>query len=200
MSASLLLILLVASSPSPSDVFERITAQEAAKRFSQCGLGPVTIRYEAELQEDVLVASEAKSATDDQLACADKAVSFYTLELPPSAQHRYDALREARLSGVFKAQARARLSAQGLLNRVPTYQKGITDEAAFTRQVEGLCGPRAKGAFQSKFGFHAVSPQWMMRELNPPDRGEKVFSCLMDVTMAAGFDVGFIGNEYTGAR
>jgi hypothetical protein len=190
-------LLVIAASPlSPFDFFERITAQEAAKRASQCGLGRVTIRYEADLQEDVLIASLAGTPTDKQLACADKAVSFYTLELPPSVQPRYDAMRDARLSGLFQAQARAWLSARGLLNQVPKYQEGVTDDAVFTRKLESLCGPRAKGAFQSKFGFHALSPEWVTRELNPPDRGEEVFSCLMNATTAVGYKVGFIGNEY----
>lgn len=192
----MLLILLVAPTSASSDVFERITAQEAVKRISQCGFGPVTTRYEADLQEDVLTANGAKSATDKQLACADKAASFYTLELPPTVQRRYDAIREARLSGVFQARAREWLSARGLLNRVPKYQEGITDDAAFTRQVEGLCGPRAKGAFDSKFGFHALSPEWIRRELDPSDRDEEPFFCLMNVTTAAGYKFGFIGSEY----
>lgn len=85
MLASVALLALAAPS-SLTDAFERITAQEAAKRVSQCGLGHVTSRYEADLEEDVLVASEATTPTDEQLACADKAVSFYTLELPPSVQ------------------------------------------------------------------------------------------------------------------
>lgn len=195
MLASVALLALAAPS-SLTDAFERITAQEAAKRVSQCGLGHVTSRYEADLEEDVLVASEATTPTDEQLACADKAVSFYTLELPPSVQARYAAIREARLSGLFQAEARDWLSARGLLTRIPKYQEGLTDDAAFTRTVETLCGPRAKGAFQSKFGFHALSPDWAKRELNASRHGEEAFYCLMNITAVAGFKFGIIGNEY----
>ncbi|MCA1653944.1 MAG: hypothetical protein ABR588_00575 [Sphingomicrobium sp.] len=190
-----ILILVAAPASMPFDVFERITAQEAANRVAQCGLAPVTTRYDADLHEDLLTATPVNLATDEQLACADKAASYYTLELPPSAQPRYDAIREARLSAVFKAQARVWLSARGLLNQVPEYRVGITNDALFTRRIESLCGPRARGAFQSKFGFHAVSPDWVKRNLNPPERGGEVLSCLMNVTTVAGFEFGFIGNE-----
>lgn len=181
----------------PSSVFERITAQEAANRFAQCGLGPVTIRWNDPEYggEDILVAKSVKSATDEQLRCAEKAVSYYTLELPPEIERRFEAVREARLAPVFQAQARTWLAARGLLNRLPKYQQGVTDDAAFTRTIETLCGPHAKGAFQSKLGFHALSPAWVNRELSH-DRGDKVFACLMNAMTATGFKFGFIGNEY----
>ena len=194
---ALMLLLVAAPSSVPLDAFERITPQEAAKRLGQCGLGPVTTRYEALLDEDVLIATTVKSPTDEQLRCADKAVSFYTLKLPPNVQPHYEAMREARLTRLFEAQARAWLSARGLLSKVPKYQKGVTDDAAFTRQIETLCGPGATGAFQSKFGFHVLSPDWAKREFYLPDRsGGEVLMCLMHVTTVAGFEFGFIGNEY----
>jgi hypothetical protein len=192
-------MLLLMAAPDPGALgFDRITAQEAAKRFSQCGLGPVTIRLNDPDRggEDILVATGVKSATDEQLRCADKAVSYYTLELPPEIERHFEALREQRLAPVFQAQARSWLSARGLLNRLPRYQEGVTDDGAFTRQVESLCGPHAKGAFQSSFGFHVLSPEWVKRELGPPKRGDEVLPCLINATTAAGFEFGFIGNEY----
>jgi len=185
-----------ASMNSLTGAFERMTAQEAAKRFAQCGLGPVTTRYDSLLDEDLLIAPDAKSATDEQLARADKAVSYYTLELPPTVQRRYDALHEARSNAKFKEQARAWLSARGLLNQVPEYRNGVTNDALFTRRIEGLCGPQANGAFQSELGFHAVSPDWIKRNLDPPEKGGEVLTCLMNVASVAGFKFGFVGNEY----
>jgi hypothetical protein len=196
-------IFLLVAAPSSSpydgferDAFERITVQEAANRLAQCGFGPVTTRYDADLDEDVLIATGAKSATDEQLACADRAVSYYTLQLSPNIQPHYDAKREARLSELFQTQARDWLAARGLLNRLPKYQEGVTNDAGFARQVESLCGPRAKGAFESKFGVHAFSPEWIRRELKPTASDQGVFWCLVSATTAAGFKVGFIGNEY----
>ena len=177
-------------------VVERITPQEAAKRVSQCGLGPVTTYYEPDLQEDIIVASSAQSATDDQLACAYKVVGFYyTLELPLSVQPRFDAMLGAAGDVWARAEAHEWLSARGLVNRVPKYQAGVTDDGAFTRQVEALCGRQAKGAFQSKYGFHALSPDWA-RQLGLPPKGKGVeaLSCLVNATAIAGFTFGFIGN------
>lgn len=189
-------LLALAAQSSALPAVERITAQEAAKRVSQCGLGPVTTHYESELQEDVLVASSAQSATDEQLACAYKVVAFYyTLDLPSNVQARFDAMLEAKAEIWMKAQARDWLSARGLLDRVPAYQKGVTDDGAFTRQVEALCGPRAKGAFQSKYGFHALSPEWSKQFGLPPKRkAVEALSCLSYATAVAGFKFGFIGN------
>lgn len=190
-----LLGLLATSSALPA--VQRITPEEAAKRVSQCGLGPVTTRYDSDLQEEILIAGSAQSATDEQLACAYKVVGFYyTLDLPPNVQRRFDEILGAAADARARAEAREWLSARGLLNRVPEYQTGVTDDSAFTRQVEALCGPQAKGAFQSKHGFHALSPDWAKQLGLPPKReGMEAFSCLMNATAYAGFTFGFIGNE-----
>jgi hypothetical protein len=196
--ASILLLIAAAQSSNPLDTVERITPQEAAKRFTRCGLGPVTIRWnDPEMGgEDIIVATGVRSATDEQLRCADRAVSYYTLELLPDIQRRFLAIREARFAPVFQAQARAWLSARRLLRRVPRYRRGETDDATFTRQVEKLCGPDAQGAFQSQYGFHAVSPDWVRRNLGPPHKGDHALLCLMNVGAVADFKIGFIGNEY----
>jgi hypothetical protein len=190
-------LLALAAPSSALSTIERVPPQEAAKRVSQCGLGSVTTHYEPDLQEDVLVASNAQSATDGQLACAYTIVGFYyTLELPPNVQRRFDAMLEAKAEVWMKAQARDWLSARGLLDRVPKYQNGVTDDGVFTRQVEALCGSQATGAFHSKYGFHALNPDWVKRKLNPADASSDALTCLMNVTAVAGFEFGFIGNEY----
>lgn len=183
------------SSDGIGTLFEQITPKVAAERISQCGLGEVSIRYEEVLQAEVLTVAGATSVSDEQLACADKAASYYDLELPPAVQPRYDSIRDARLSAYFLKEAQAWLTERGLLERVPKYQAGVTDDEAFTPQVETLCGPRAKGAFQSQYGFHAISPDWVQRNLAPFEEGAEVLACLMNVARVAGFDIGFIGNE-----
>ena len=189
-------VLMSLSSPNEvGTLFERITPQVAAERITRCGLGEVTIRYEEVLQSEVLTAAEATSVSDEQLACADKAASYYDLELPPAVQPRYDAIRNARLSAHSLQQARAWLAERGLLERVPRYQAGVTDDGAFTRELEGLCGPRATGAFQSEYGFHALSPDWAQRNFEPFEEGAEVLACLMNAARVAGFEFGFIGNE-----
>lgn len=192
-----ILLFMAAQASTPFGV-ERITAQEAAKRFAQCGLGPATIRWNDPDSggEDILVAMDVKSASDEQLRCADKAVSYYTLELPPEIENRFLTLQQDRLAAVFRAQARAWLAVHKLLDRVPSYKRGVTDDATFTRHVESLCGPRTKGAFQSAYGFHVLSPDWVKRELPVSKRSAEAFECLTNVTTAAGFEFGLIGNEY----
>jgi hypothetical protein len=189
-----LLMSLALSSERAEEVFEQITPQVAADRISECGLGEVSIRYEEVLQSEVLTAGGAKSVSDVQLACADKAASYYDLELPPNVQPRYDAIRDARLSSHFLKEAQAWLAERGLLERVPEYQAGVTDDGSFTQQIESLCGPRAKGAFQSEYGFHAISPDWAQRNFKPFEEGAEVLTCLMNATRVAGFEIGFIGN------
>jgi hypothetical protein len=182
------------SSNGVETLFEQITPEVAAERISQCGLGTVTIRYDEVLQSEVLTAAEATSVSDEQLACADKAASYYCLELPPAVQPRYDAIRGARLSAFFLKEAQAWLSARGLLERVPRYEAGVSNDDDFSRQLERLCGPRANGALQSEYGFHAISPDWMQRNIEPSKEGAEVLTCLMNVARVAGFDIGFIGN------
>jgi len=188
-------VLLAAPSHSLSDSFDRITANEAARRVARCGLGPARTRFDELLQEEFIVAQQAKSATDKQLACADKAASWYGLRLRASIQPRYEALRGARTSRLALADSRAWLASRGLLGKIPKYREGVTDDAVFSRQLEALCGPKATGAFQSELGFHTYSPAWEKRELRPPDLGRDVIPCLLNVTTAAGFRTGFIGNE-----
>lgn len=188
--------LLFASTSGPLDNIERITPEVAVERVAKCGFGPVTIRYEDWLQSHILKVANASSATEEQLVCIDRAASYYDVELPPNVQPRFNAIREARWSAVFLAEARQWLSTRGLLGKVPKYVEGTTDEATFTREVEKLCGPRAQGAFQSQYGFHALSPDWAKKLGMPPKAEEhEAFSCLMNVTTVAGFNVGFIGNE-----
>jgi hypothetical protein len=196
-SAFLALAAWASSGGGPLESLERITPEMAVERAAKCGLGPVTIRYDDELQSDILSAPNAALATEDQLRCLDNATGFgIFVELPSGLQPRFDVVREARASALMMVEAREWLSKRGLMDRVPKYVPGTTDDATFTREVERLCGPRANGAFQSKYGVHAVSPDWV-KQMGMPTKAEdtEVLSCLMNVTSVAGFKIGFIGNE-----
>lgn len=181
----------------PSERMERITPEMAVERAAKCGLGPATIRYEDELQSDILSIPNAASATESQLSCLDSATGFgIFVELPASLQPRFDTLREARASAMMRVEAREWLAKRGLLDRVPKYVPGMTDDAAFTQAVEQLCGPGTNGAFQSQYGSHALSPEWIKGlGLPPKDEDMEAMSCLLNVTTVAGYRVGFIGNE-----
>lgn len=194
--AFIALALWSASTNGHFDQMERITAEEAVKRAKKCGLGGVTIRYGPEWQLEILTVTDAAEASDSQLDCLDKATGWSIfVELPADIQHRFDAIREARVSAIMLVEDRKWLGERGMLGRVPEYMPGVTDAGAFTREVEKLCGPRADGAFQSEYGFHALSPSWLDKVGMPlKPENEEVFMCLLKVTRVAGFEVGFIGN------
>ncbi len=182
------------TAPTPS-----LSLQEAAEHVSRCGFGTVSTKYDPDLREDVLIANDAQSVTDEQLACAFRVIDFdYTLQLPANVQPRLDAMLEAKATSRAKSDARSWLAARNLLDRVPAYQKGLTNEATFTREIEKLCGSKAKGAFQSKYGFHTLSPDWFMRLGMPPKpEASEALTCLFHVAALTDFKVGFIGNEAT---
>jgi hypothetical protein len=176
---------------------ERITPAVAAERASKCGLGPATIEYVDELQSRILTVADATSATESQLICLERAVGrAVQVKLPPTVQPRFDAIQDAHESALTREEDRKWLSARGLIDRVPKYNPGTTDERVFTREVETLCGHRARGAFQSQFGFDAISPGWVKRfQISPKPEDVEALKCLMSMTSVAGFKVNFVGDE-----
>lgn len=123
----------------------------------------------------------------------DQAASFYDVELSSSAQPRFNAIREARSAALMTTEGRKWLKAHDLLDQLPKYEPGVTDDAAFGRKIEKLCG--ADGALQSRYGPHALSPEWGMRLVPDVSSEDGHFTCLLNVTWATGFEMGYIGNE-----
>ena len=193
MYAHLIMIAAAQMSISPLNAYDNITPQVAAKRVTGCGVGAVTVRSDAELDVDVLVVAGSASVSDQQLACIDKAASFYDVELSPSTQPRFNAIREARLAAMMASEARKWLKAHNLLNQLPKYESGVTDDTEFGRKVEKLC--HADGALQSRYGPHALSPEWTMQHSTDARLEDGPLACLLNFTWATGFKMGFIGNE-----
>ena len=171
---------------------DHMTPQIAATRVAACGARPVTVRFDTDLDSDVLVVG-ATAISDRQLACIDKGASFYDVELPPSVQPRFDGIREARYAALMASEARKWLKTHNLLDRLPKHESGLTDDAAFGREVEALCG--ADQALQSRYSAHALNPEWAMQHATDvrPENGP--LACLLNVAWATGFKIGFIGNE-----
>lgn len=192
MFGTVILIAAAQLSASLLNAYERITPQVAAQRVAACGVGAITVRSDADLDADVLVVAAA-AVSDRQLTCMDKAASFYDVELPPSVQPRFNAIREARSAALMASEARKWLRAHNLLDRLPKYESGVTDDAAFGREVEKLCG--ADQALQSRYGPHALSPEWAMQHATDARLEDGPMACLLNVTWATGFKMGFIGNE-----
>lgn len=175
--------------------FDDISPQVAAERVARCGIGTPIIKNADEIQSYVLTLPDLTLATDEQLACADKAVSHHDLQLPATLQSRFMAIREKRFAALAMAEAKEWLAEKGLLERVPTYIKGTTDDLAFTRAVEKLCGPRAKGAFGLAQGLHTFSPAWNKRQLRPSAADSNAFTCVTHVLTVTNFGIGIIGSE-----
>lgn len=189
------LIMMAAAQMSASvlKAYDQVTPQVAAKRVTGCGVGAVTVRSDAELDADVLVVAGSVSITDKRLACIDKAASFYDVELPASVQPRFNAIREARSATLMASEARKWLKAHNLLDQVPKYEAGVTDDAVFGMEVEKLCG--ADQALRSRYGPHALNPEWATQHALDPRIEDGPMACLLNVTWATGFKMGFIGNE-----
>ncbi|WP_145923378.1 hypothetical protein [Sphingopyxis macrogoltabida] len=187
------IILWSSSVPGTSGQAEFISPEDAARQITECGAGAVDIRYDDLLQSHILTVHDA---TEGQLQCIEKAAGYYDIELPPELQKRFSEIRAAKYSAVYREQAVAWLSKRGLLNKVPKYRAGETNEATFARELEAICGPAAKGALQSRYGPRTISPEWVKKMPLPfrPQDAEAM-SCLMAAASVAGWDLGIIGNE-----
>ncbi|WP_447952926.1 hypothetical protein [Sphingopyxis chilensis] len=186
--------ILWSSSVSDTLEHEALTSpQAAAEQITQCGAGAVDIRYDDLLQSYVLT---VRDATEAQLRCIETAAGYHDVELQPELQKDFDEIRAARYSAVYQDQAVAWLSSRGLLDKVPKFRAGVTDEAAFSGKLEMFCGPAAKGALQSEYGPRTISPEWLRKiPLPPTAEDDEAISCLMATASVAGFELGFIGNE-----
>ena len=194
-SATLFPIIVLWSStvPDTSARADLISPQAAAEQITRCGAGAVNIRYDDLLQSYVLT---VRDATEAQLQCIETAAGYHDVELQPELQKGFDEIRAAKYSAVYRAQAVAWLSTRGLLDKVPKFRVGETDEAAFSGKLEVICGPAAKGALQSEYGPRTINPEWLQKMPLPPRaEDDDAVSCLMAAASVAGFELGFIGNE-----
>lgn len=189
-------VIMIAAAQMPASLanaYPNITPQVAAKRVADCGVGTVTVSSDAELDTDVLIVAGSAKMSEQQLACIDKAASFYDVELPAPTQPRFNAIREAHSAALMASEARKWLKAHKLLDQLPKYEPGVTDDAVFGRKIEKLC--HAGGALTSRYGPHALSPEWAMQHAPDARVEDGPLTCLLNVTWAVGFKMGFIGNE-----
>jgi hypothetical protein len=189
----ILAVLFAAQATSPMlGGYDQITPKVAAARIVRCGVGPVTVRSDEAIEEDVLVVVAKSTITDEQIACIAKAASFYDVELPRDAQPRLDAITRAKSAALVKAEGRRWLTTHHLLGKLPQYEAGVTDDESFARSVEELCG--ASGALHSQFGVHALNPAWANQQQGMP-KEDGPFACVINAALASGFEFAFIGNE-----
>lgn len=189
-------LLLLAGAPAQAQGPELAGVEEAASGLRACGLLEITGRYDNEIQSDMLVVDDP-SPPDEGLACAaEVAISTgHWVVVTPGSQESYFA-HYSRISRERNREwARTRLARQGLLANVPEYVAGESDDRAMAARLEELCGSDAQKALQSEYGPHAISPSWAAEGDRNFERTGEVLSCLMTYAAAAGFELGFIGNE-----
>jgi hypothetical protein len=171
--------------------------EEAAERLRQCGFESVAATFDDLLQEDVLTVSEIKTASDEQIACGARVSieTHYYLSLPDDLQERYWAAYWPLSEERGRETSRDWLSDRGLLGRVPKYDPLVTDDAAYARQLEKLCGPVADGALGSEYGPHSISPTWAEDRQDDFEGMGTAAVCLINAGAISGFKIYLIGNE-----
>ncbi|HEY7809728.1 MAG TPA: hypothetical protein VIA98_05055 [Allosphingosinicella sp.] len=194
LSLGALQILAFLADPA-EQMFERITPQAAVEQLAACGLPGASIRYDEELQQEVLTLTVAAPVSDETLACADKAVSFYALELPADLQPRYEKLRDPRTAALSQQQAERWLAKRGLLSKLPSRAEVRRVDAALALRLEGVCGPQAKGALRAAYGLVTLNMDWLERSMEPNMREAEVMTCLLHAIRVTGVQLAFFGNE-----
>ena len=192
-SISWITILASSTVPGAQERPQLISPEAAAQKITQCGAGSVDIRYDDLLQSYVLT---VRNVAETQLECIEKAAGYHDVELPPELQRRFGEIRGTRYSAVYREQAVNWLSARDLLDKLPKFRNGVTDEATFSHELERICGPSAEGALQSPYGPRTINPEWV-KKMPLPFRPEdaEAMSCLMATASVAGFELNLIGNE-----
>lgn len=172
---------------------ELVKPDVAAARVAACGFRTVRPKFDDTLQEDVIEVLDVTSASEDQLRCVAFASlgSHYYVVFPQPVEQAYQSLywRLARERG--KADAKAWLEKRGLLSRLPIYEPTRSDDAAFARTLEALCGPKAAGILLPMHGMATFKENVLSsRKLD-----DETLWCLVNAAEVSGYPLGFIGNE-----
>jgi hypothetical protein len=187
-----LLSALAAQPIDPPIVY--VKPEVAVERLKACGFAQVAVRDDEELQEDALAVSGITQASEKQLRCAAEVSlsSLMYVELPEPLNQKYQQLYWRMERDKGRRDARAWLERRGLLAKLPTYVEGQTDDLVFAHKIEAICGPKAKGAFVRDHGNMTINTG----TIEHPTLDDETFMCLLNVSSAAGFKLGFVGHEY----
>ena len=177
---------------------EPFASDVAAHDLRACGFSSVqVVPYDFD-EVQIIRISEETEVTDSQLACVAQVdvSTLQLIELPQALRERYFPIYR-RLQMERDAQSsRAWLAERGLLDQAPVFTEG--QDLAFAKQLEEFCGPNAKGALNSEYGPHAISPIWSIEALNSNERepalGETL-QCLLRTAAAAKFELYLLGND-----
>jgi hypothetical protein len=200
------LLFLSDAAPQANALPAPVPAEVAAERVRACGFDHGVVKNDDVFEEEVVEVSGVSDVPESKMRCAVQ-VSLDTdhyviFPEPPNATYwnLYSQMEEksprAAAAAWMQNDARDWLRQRGLLAKVPKYEKGKSDNLRFARQIENVCGPKAKGAFRM---FHGHVDLWP----GPPGKPPVDFStveCLISAAAVSGMPLGFVGNEYTRTR
>lgn len=178
-----------------------VEPEVAARRVAGCGFKHVQPKFARDLDEDVVEVTNVTSASRRQLRCAALASldTNYYVSFPEPVNDLYQTLYWRMEHARAKADARAWLFKRGLLARLPVYDRKRSDEAVVARKLEALCGPKAARTLRPVGGmatFNEGALGTIDKEGSKSGNlDENTFLCVMNAATAAGYPVGFVGNE-----
>ncbi|WP_420144590.1 hypothetical protein [Sphingobium sp.] len=182
----------------PLDIHvELVKPEVAVAQVAACGMKNVRSKLDDTLQEDVIEVGDV-SASEEQLRCVARAslVSSYYVVFPLSVERGYQTVYQRMSNEKDKADAKAWLEKRGLLSRLPTYDPKHSDEVAFVRELEAMCGPNATGTIKTMHGMGTFEGD----AVSSGKLNDGTFWCLINGAAASGYPFGFIGNEQYGER
>jgi hypothetical protein len=122
---------------------EFIKPDLAVEGIKGCGFPNVRLRFDSSMDEQVIEVSSASKASELELRCVAQhslASSTY-VNFPEPLNRRYQRVYLKPSQAAGRIYARAWLDRRSLLAKLPTYEKGKTDDLVFARKLEALCGP-----------------------------------------------------------
>jgi hypothetical protein len=193
-------VLLASPAAAQSDRPQIPSPEEAAARLRECGFERVDVKYDEGLEEDVLTLPGIKTASDEQIECAARVTvdSYYYLDLPEDLQKRYWQAYAPLEEEKSREISRKWFEDRGLLDTVPKYDPAEISDEAFAKELESFCGDDAKGALESEYGPHSISPAWADTDMSDKDVFERIGAamvCLLRSGEAAGFTIYLVGND-----
>lgn len=111
---------------------------EVAMQRKACGFRHVSVKNDDTLQEEVIVVSRVRRASDFQLRCVVRqslASSIY-VQFPGSLDRKYQRLYVRIRRKADRIEARNWLQRHGLLAKLPHYERRKTDDVRFAHELE----------------------------------------------------------------
>jgi hypothetical protein len=169
-----------------------ISPADVRKRVISCGLttSEVKMRYERELQDDVVTVMTKSAPSTDQYKCIANVAyeTGYYVGFEPPFRDQYWPISNSVQKSRSKMESEARLKARGILDKLPRLES--VNLSVLAERLETICGIKPRTALIVSHDDFSLRPNG----LSGPT-AEKDFICLMDALSVAGIRMGFVGNE-----